>query len=76
MNDTRRKALRKLAEKLEDIRAEIESLKDEEQEYRDSMPENLQGSERYEASEDADGNMDDAIEYLYSAIESIESAAE
>ena len=76
MNDTRRKALKKLANQLEDIRAEIEALKDEEQEYRDNMPENLQGSERYEASEEADGNMDEAIEYLYSAIESVESAAE
>lgn len=52
MNKQRRKSLNKLIEKLEEVKSDLESLKDEEEEYRDNMPENLQGSERYEKAED------------------------
>ena len=45
-------------------------------ESRENMPENLQGSERYEQSETASYNMDEATEYISSACDSIESAME
>lgn len=54
MNDTRRKALRELSEKIAELRdlldthkSDIESQRDDEQEYIDCMPENLQSSEKY-----------------------------
>lgn len=74
MNKIRRKALQEIYDKLSDLREELETIKDEEDESRENMPENLQGSERYEQSETASGNIDEAMEYLSSACDSIESA--
>ena len=73
MNKLRRKSLQEIFDKLSDLREEIESIKDEEDESRENMPENLQGSERYEQSETASYNMDEAMEYISSACDSIES---
>lgn len=76
MNKIRRKALQEIYDKLSDLREELETIKDEEDESRENMPENLQGSERYKQSETASGNIDEAMEYLSSACDSIESAME
>lgn len=76
MNKIRRKALQEIYDKLSDLREELETIKDEEDESRENMPENLQGSERYEQSETASGNIDEAMEYLSSTCDSIESAME
>lgn len=76
MNKLRRKSLQEIFDKLSDLREEIESIKDEEDESRENMPENLQGSERYEQSGTASYNMDEAMEYISSACDSIESAME
>lgn len=76
MNKLRRKSLQEIFDKLSDLREEIESIKDKEDESRENMPENLQGSERYEQSETASYNMDEAMEYISSACDSIESAME
>lgn len=76
MNKIRRKALQEIYDKLSDLREELETINDEEDESRENMPENLQGSERYEQSETASGNIDEAMEYLSSACDSIESAME
>lgn len=76
MNKIRRKALQEIYDKLSDLREELETIKDEEDESRENMPENLQCSERYEQSETASGNIDEAMEYLSSACDSIESAME
>ena len=76
MNKIRRNARQEIYDKLSDLREELEAIKDEEDESRENMPENLQGSERYEQSETASGNIDEAMEYLSSACDSIESAME
>ena len=60
MNKIRRKALADIQEQLETLKEELEALKEEEEDYRDNMPENLQGSERYEAAESACDNLDNA----------------
>ena len=71
MNNTRRKALSKLAEearelagKLADLKTALEDLKGEEEEYRDNMPENLQGSEKYEAADAAVSAMEEALDAI------------
>ena len=76
MNKVRRASLQKLFDRLTEIQEEIESIRDEEDESRENMPENLQNSERYEQSETASANMDEAIEYISSACDSLESAME
>lgn len=76
MNNTRRKALNKIREQIEDIKMAIEELRDEEQEYLDNIPENLHGGEKYEKAINAVYEMDDAINNLDAVLENIENAVE
>lgn len=76
MNKARRKALDEVISKIEEAKKLLENLQAEEEEYRDNMPENLQGSERYEAADAAVDNMSSAVDALDEAISSIESAQE
>lgn len=76
MNKARRKTLDEVISKIEEAKELLENLQAEEEEYRDNMPENLQGSERYEAADAAVDNMSSAVDALDEAISSIESAQE
>ena len=76
MNKARRKALDEVISKIEEAKEPLENLQAEEEEYRDNMPESLQGSERYEAADAAVDNMSSAVDALDEAISSIESAQE
>lgn len=76
MNKARRKALDEVISKIEEAKELLENLQAEEEEYRDNMPENLQGSERYEAADAVVDNMSSAVDALDEAISSIESAQE
>ena len=76
MNKARRKELSRAVELLEEAQSIIESCRDEEQEYMDNMPENLQESEKYCAAEDAVDNMNEAYDEIGEAIDSVESAME
>ena len=74
MNKQRRKDIDTLIQALEEIREQIQFVLEEEQEYLDNIPENLQNSERYETAqtavselEEADGSIDDIIEHLENA---------
>lgn len=71
----RRKALWKLSEAMTGLQLQLQTLLEEEEEYRDNMPENLQESARYYAAEAACDNMQEAIDSIEDAIESIETAA-
>lgn len=74
MNRVRRKALAGIQEQIETLREELESLMQEEEDYRDNMPENLQGSERYEAADTACDNLSSALDSLDEAASYIEEA--
>jgi len=76
MNKLRRKSLQEIIDKMQEIRSGLETHYDEEREYRDNIPENLQDSERYEISDNAVDALDAAMSDLDSAIENIESAIE
>ena len=76
MNKVRRKALADLVEQFEVLKEELESLMEEEEEYRDNMPENLQGSERYEKADATCDNLSDAVYNLEEAISSIQAVIE
>jgi len=52
----------------------VESVREEEKDCLDNMPENLQNSERYEAMEEAVDALEEAIESINEANESIEQA--
>lgn len=76
MNRIRRKNLQSIIDQLEELKGSLEDLQAEEEEYRDNMPENLWGSERYDKAEEAISNMEDAISALEEAIGSIDAATE
>lgn len=70
MNKARRKELEELYDIIYEAKDRLEMLHDEEEEYRDNIPENLQGSERYERAEEAE----EAVDALDSAMSSLEEA--
>ncbi len=74
MNKIRRKSLRDIIDQLEELRDALDTLKEEEEEYRDNIPENMQGSERYEIAEAACDNLDSAVDSLDEVISYIEEA--
>ena len=75
MNKARRKALEDLASQLGDILAELEALRDEEQEYFDNMPESLQGGDKGSDAEQAIDSMNSALDSLEAAIAHVDEAA-
>jgi formiminotetrahydrofolate cyclodeaminase len=75
MNKLRRKAINKLYEQLEEIREAITEIAEEEEEAFNNIPESLEGTERYEAAEAANDNLqsaldsfDELMDYLLEAI--------
>ena len=67
MNKERRKSLREIQSKLDRLGQDLETLKEEEEEYRDNMPENLQESDRYQRA-------DEVCDLLQEALESMDNA--
>ncbi len=76
MNKERRKSLREIQSKLERLGQDLEVLKEEEEEYRDNMPENLQESDRYQRADEVCDLLQEALENLDNAYQQIEEAAE
>ena len=79
MNNKRRKELNKaleilnsFADKIYDAKDIIETCRDEEEQYRDSIPENLHGSDRYASSDEACDRLNDAYDYLEEVEEKID----
>lgn len=90
MNKPRRKQIQDVIEKLSSLQSEMEVLIEEiegiqadEEEYRDNMPENLQGSERYEradtacdALESAKDSLEESKDNIDEVVSSLEEASE
>lgn len=69
VNDSRRKNLKRALSMLESASQIINMAAEQEQDSLDNLPENLQGSDRCE-------KMEDAVSFLESAIEDIDSASD
>jgi hypothetical protein len=76
VNKLRRKALRDIQSKIANVKDVLEEIMMEEEEYRDNIPENLQGSERYTNADEACEFLCEAVSRLEEAVESIETAIE
>ena len=76
MNRIRRKALQDLSDKIAALQEELDTFGNEEAEYRDNMPENFYGSERYEKADAACDCLGAAYDSLQEAIDSITEAIE
>jgi len=74
MNRIRRRELQALLDQIEEVREALEVIKEEEECYRENMPENLQSSARAETADEAISNMESALDELDSVFSSIESA--
>lgn len=72
MNRERRQRLKKWLEDLEKIKAELEAICSDEEDYFDNIPENLQGSQRGMDAEEAIDQMNEAVSSIEDAISIIE----
>lgn len=71
MNKERRTQIKKLTNELEDVKTKLKYILRKEEGILDNTPENLQGTDRYSESENAIDVLDDVVDNLESAIESL-----
>lgn len=71
MNNERRKRIANVISKLEEAKEELDSLRDEEQEAYDNMPESLQESDRGYAMEEAVDNLESAYNSVEEAVDTL-----
>lgn len=71
MNKQRREKIREVRNEIETCMNKLQTILDEEQDYFDNMPENLQGSMRGSDSEDAIDTMESCIDGLDEIIEEL-----
>lgn len=76
MNNQRRKEIKLLVDGLNDIVGKLEQICNDEEDYHDSIPENLQDSDRAISSEEAIDNLNEALENIENTICNLESAME
>ena len=76
MNKCRRKEIKIIIDRLHEVREDLEPIRDEETEYRDGIPENLQTSEKYERADEAVCALDNAVDSFDEIISYLESAME
>lgn len=72
MNKDRRAKINKVIELLDEARCLLDEAKEEEEEYRDNIPENLTGSERYEKADEAVCNMEEIVDSLEDNVSTLE----
>jgi hypothetical protein len=70
MNKQRRTRIEEAVTIMETAKGILGECRDEEQEYMDNMPENMQGGDKYSAAEEAVSSLDSAITDMDTAIES------
>lgn len=76
MNNDRRKDISRAVSLLQEALSILEIARDEEQEYYDNMPENLQGGDRGQMAEQVASYLDDACSSLEDVISSAENSTE
>ena len=76
MNNTRRKHLRDLIEKMEGIKSEIEEIRTEEEEYYNNMPEAFQDGDKGDRAQTVIEYLDEAMTAAGDVIENLTSATE
>ena len=75
MNAQGRKEIAKYVATLEEIKDKLETMRSEEEDKFDNMPEGLQESERGEAMQEAIENLESATDSLQEAIDTLEDIA-
>ncbi|WIG52519.1 MAG: hypothetical protein OJF48_003438 [Afipia sp.] len=76
MNRTRRKQITSIIDAIEQAKADLDLVKDEEQDAFDNLPESIQDSERGHRMTAAIEAIDEAFEAIDTALNALESAKE
>lgn len=76
MNSNRRKQLEKALGQAEELKETLETIRDEEQEAHDNLPESIQYGERGDAMQEIADSLDYAASSLGDAIDNINEALE
>jgi hypothetical protein len=76
MNKARRISITKIADSLQALKSDVESIQSEEQDAYDNLPESIQDGERGDRMQEAIDNLDDALTLIDEAVTSLMQAAE
>lgn len=76
MNKARRINITKIADNLQALKSDVESIQSEEQDAYDNLPESIQDGERGDRMQEAIDNLDDALTLIDEAVTSLMQAAE
>lgn len=71
MNKTRRKALEKVQDKLLEAQADLQWIREEEEDAFDNLPESLQDSEKGESMQEAISTMEEIDSSIQDAIDNL-----
>jgi len=74
LNKKRRLEIHEVINVLNDLVSRIGTIQDDEQEYLDNMPENLQSSEKYDAAEEAIDDLESSKVAIEEAVDYLEAA--
>lgn len=74
MNKERRKRIEEVTNQIDSLKGEIEDILSEEEEYKENIPENMQGGERFEIAEAACDNLQNAVDNIEEALSYLEEA--
>ena len=74
MNNPRRKAIDFIAEQIENLKAGVEQIRDDEQDYYNNMPEGIQNGEKGDAAQSAIDELDSAMSCLEDAVTYLEDS--
>lgn len=74
MNKERRKRIQEVANQIDSLKGEVEDILSEEEEYKENIPENMQGGERFETAEAACDNLQSAVDNIEEALSYLEEA--
>lgn len=76
MNQKRRDSISKIINALDDLKCQLETLCEEEQEYYDNMPESFQNADKGEAAQSAISALENAVSNLEDTVGNLEEASE
>lgn len=76
MNVARRKELRELHDRLNDVMIALNAIKDEENDYFDNMPEGPKGGDKGTRAEEVIDKLEEALDGIDTAMSLVEEAAE
>lgn len=76
MNATRRKQIAKVQKRLQEIKSELETIQQDEQNYADNIPENMNGNKKHEKAEGSAQYLQEAVDSLDEIDAALASAVE